>query len=176
MLVDALVSAFADACDQVAAVATATAEGVSLAGLRILLVEDNDINQQIAVELLEGVGAKVDVAANGQEAVDKLLGGAIPPPFDVVLMDLQMPVMDGHQATAKIRADDRFADLPFFAMTAHATLEERDFCLAHGMNGHIAKPIDPAILFDTLSKVARRASGEAPRAAPEAAVSEVAPV
>jgi two-component system sensor histidine kinase/response regulator len=157
MLVDALVGAFADASDQAAAVASATAEGVSLAGLRVLLVEDNDINQQIAVELLEGVGAKVDVASNGREAVDTLLGGPIPPPYHVVLMDLQMPVMDGHQATSKIRSDPRFTSLPIFAMTAHATLEERDHCLANGMSGHIAKPIDPALLYDTLSKVARQA-------------------
>jgi PAS domain S-box-containing protein len=157
MLVDALVSAFADADDQAAAVATATAEGISLAGLRVLLVEDNDINQQIAIELLEGVGAKVEVASNGREAVDRLFGGPTPPPYDVVLMDLQMPEMDGHQATAKIRSDPRFAALPIYAMTAHATLEERDFCLANGMSGHIAKPIDPALLYDTLSKLARRA-------------------
>jgi two-component system sensor histidine kinase/response regulator len=157
MLVDALVSAFADPGDQATAVASATAEGVSLTGLRVLLVEDNDINQQIAVELLEGVGAKVDVANNGRVAVDTLLGGPIPPPYDVVLMDLQMPVMDGHQATKKIRSDPRFAALPIYAMTAHATLEEREFCLANGMNGHIAKPIDPALLFDTLSKIPRRA-------------------
>src|SRR5262249_54654707 len=124
ILVDALVTTFAEAGDHVAAVASATAEGVRLTGLRALLVEDNDINQQIAVELLEGVGARVDVANNGQEAVDKLFGGPIPPPYDVVLMDLQMPVMDGHQATAKIRADTRFNDLPIFAMTAHATSEE----------------------------------------------------
>jgi two-component system sensor histidine kinase/response regulator len=158
MLVDALVTTFAEAGDHEAAVALATAEGVRLTGLRALLVEDNDINQQIAVELLEGVGAKVDVANNGQEAVDKLFGGPIPPPYDVVLMDLQMPVMDGHQATAKIRADTRFKDLPIFAMTAHATMEERDLCLANGMSGHIAKPIDPALLFDTLAKVARRST------------------
>src|SRR5262249_59693866 len=81
----------------------------------------------------------------------------IPPPYDIVLMDLQMPVMDGFQATAQIRSDPRFAALPIYAMTAHATLEERDFCLANGMSGHIAKPIDPALLYDTLSKVARRA-------------------
>jgi two-component system sensor histidine kinase/response regulator len=158
MLVDALVSTFADAGDQAAAVASATTEGVSLAGLRVLVVEDNDINQQIAVELLEGVGAKVDVAGNGRVAVDLLLGGPVPPPYDVVLMDLQMPVMDGHQATSKIRSDPRFTMLPIFAMTAHATLEEREFCLANGMSGHIAKPIDPALLFDTLSKVSRRAT------------------
>jgi two-component system sensor histidine kinase/response regulator len=87
-----------------------------------------------------------------------LFGGPIPPPYDVVLMDLQMPVMDGHQATAKIRVDTRFNDLPIFAMTAHATMEERDLCLASGMSGHIAKPIDPALLFDTLGKVARRST------------------
>jgi PAS domain S-box-containing protein len=159
MLVDALVGAFADAADQAAAVASATAEGVNLTGLQVLLVEDNDINQQIAVELLEGVGVKVDVANNGREAVDRLFGGPTPPPYDVVLMDLQMPVMDGHQATAKIRSDARFKELPLYAMTAHATLEERDLCLANGMNGHIAKPIDPALLFDTLSKVACSAQG-----------------
>jgi len=155
MLVDTLVGAFAEPGDQSAAVASAAAEGVSLAGLRLLLAEDNDINQQIAVELLEGVGAKVDVVNNGREAVDKLVGGPTPPPYDAVLMDLQMPVMDGHQATAKIRSDPRFAALPIYAMTAHATLEERDLCFANGMTGHIAKPIDPALLFDTLGKVAR---------------------
>jgi two-component system sensor histidine kinase/response regulator len=158
MLVDSLVNLFADAGDQAAAVASATAQGVSLAGLRILLAEDNDINQQIAVELLEGVGAKVAVVANGQQALDNLFGGPIPPPYDVVLMDLQMPVMDGHQAATKIRADTRFNDLPIFAMTAHATMEERDLCLANGMSGHIAKPIDPALLFDALDKVARRST------------------
>jgi two-component system sensor histidine kinase/response regulator len=179
MLMDALVGAFADAGDQAAAVASATAEGISLTGLRVLLVEDNDINQQIALELLEGVGAKVDVANNGREAVDTLSGGPIPPPYDVVLMDLQMPVMDGHQATSKIRSDPRFTALPIYAMTAHATLEERNFCLANGMNGHIAKPLDPALLLDTLSRIPRRvpevvtpdtgAAPEAAEAAPEAA-------
>jgi two-component system sensor histidine kinase/response regulator len=153
MLTDALVSALVDAGDQVAAVASATAEGVSLSGLRVLLVEDNDINQQIAVELLEGVGARVEVAPNGRIAVDKLLGGPTPPPYDVVLMDLQMPVMDGHQATSLIRADPRFTALPIYAMTAHATVEERALCLASGMSGHIAKPIDPALLYGTLSKM-----------------------
>jgi PAS domain S-box-containing protein len=176
MLVDALVNTFAEPGEHAAAVASAADKGVNLTGLRALLVEDNEINQQIAVELLEGVGAKVDVAANGQEAVNRLFNGPIPPAYDVVLMDLQMPVMDGHQATAKIRADARFTGLPIYAMTAHATLEERDFCLAQGMQGHISKPIDPALLFDTLSKVARRApeacagnasaSTEAPVAAP----------
>src|SRR5262249_32887944 len=103
-------------------------------------------------------GATADVAKNGREAVDRLFGGPTPPPYDVVLMDLQMPVMDGHQANAKIRSDPRFASLPIYAMTAHATLEERDHCLANGMSGHIAKPIDPALLYDTLVKVAKRST------------------
>jgi two-component system sensor histidine kinase/response regulator len=174
MIVDSLVGLFADAADQAAAVASAAAEGVKLTGLRVLLVEDNEINQQIAVELLEGVGAKVTVDSNGQEAVDRLFSGPTPPPYDIVLMDLQMPVMDGHQATAKIRSDPRFATLPIFAMTAHATLEERDHCLAYGMNGHIAKPIDPALLFDTLGKIARRIPETVgARQAPAAAHSDV---
>lgn len=156
MLVDTLVTAFAEPGDLVATATSAAAEGVNLTGLRVLLAEDNEINQQIAVELLEGVGATVDIVNNGQEAVDKLFNGPIPPPIDVVLMDLQMPVMDGHQANAKIRSDPRFASLPIYAMTAHATMEERDHCLANGMNGHIAKPIDPALLYDTMSKLVRR--------------------
>src|SRR5206468_7140188 len=103
---------------------------------------------------------------NGRQAVDRLFEGPIPPPYDVVLMDLQMPVMDGYQATAKIRSDARFNALPIYAMTAHATLEERDRCLARGMNGHIAKPVDPALLFDTLSKIPRRAPETVTASAP----------
>jgi two-component system, sensor histidine kinase and response regulator len=123
-----------------------------LPGARILLAEDNEINQQIAVELLEGEGATVTVAGNGRHAVQRLFNGPQPPPFDVVLMDLQMPEMDGYQATAKLRSDVRFAALPIIAMTAHATMEERQRCLAAGMNDHIAKPIDPGNLFDTIAR------------------------
>ena len=124
---------------------------------RILLTEDNEINQQIAVELLESVGATVRVASNGREAVDALLGVAFPPPYDVVLMDLQMPEMDGYQATARIRGDARFAELPIIAMTAHATIEERNRCLAAGMNDHISKPIHPTLLFETVARYYRAA-------------------
>jgi two-component system sensor histidine kinase/response regulator len=162
MVVDSLINAFVDEAESAAVASGAQSEGVTLAGMRILLTEDNDINQQIAVELLEGVGATVTVAHHGGEAVALLTGGPVPPPFDVVLMDLQMPVMDGHQATKKIRADGRFAGLPIIAMTAHATVEERDACLADGMNGHVSKPIEPAVLFATLAALHR--SGEAPSA------------
>jgi two-component system sensor histidine kinase/response regulator len=151
MIIDTLVNVFAPPSEAIAAV-VGSRQTASLPGARILLTEDNDINQQIAVELLEGAGATVKVANNGQEAVEILSNGPQPPPFDVVLMDLQMPIMDGYQATAKLRSDARFATLPIIAMTAHATIEERQRCLAAGMNDHISKPIDPEHLFDTVGR------------------------
>ena len=150
MIVDTLVNVFAH--DALETRAAAGPQTTRLGGARILLVEDNAINQQIAVELLEGVGATVTVVNNGREAVDTLTAGQQPPPFDVVLMDLQMPVMDGYQATAKLRGAPGLAALPIIAMTAHATLEERQRCLAAGMNDHIAKPIDPASLYQTVER------------------------
>lgn len=153
MLTDTLVSIFAASTPEAGAVAAeAAGDRHRLKGLRILLTEDNEINQQIAVELLEGVGARVDVASNGREAVERLFEGAGPSAYDVILMDLQMPEMDGYQATRKIRSDSRFANLPIIAMTAHATTEERQRCLDSGMNGHVGKPIDPELLFETLDR------------------------
>ena len=112
------------------------------------------------MELLEGAGAWVKVTANGLEAVAVLSADA-DHPFDLVLMDLQMPEMDGYQATAKLRADPRWKEMPIIAMTAHATVEERERCLRAGMNDHIAKPIDPALLFQTVAKYyKRRADGK----------------
>jgi CheY-like chemotaxis protein len=105
--------------------------------------------------LLEGAGATVKVANNGREAVEVLSNGPQPPPCDVVLMDLQMPITDGYQATVKLRSDARFATLPIIAMTAHATIEERQRCLDAGMNDHIAKPINPQHLFDTVGRFYR---------------------
>src|SRR5262245_39275258 len=133
MLVDTLVSVFAQTGEGAAAAATAM-DGARLQGARILLTEDNEINQQIAMELLQGAGAEVTIANNGRQAVELLADGPQPPPVDVVLMDLQMPEMDGFQATAKIRADERFRALPIIAMTAHATVEERQRCLDAGMD------------------------------------------
>ena len=140
----------------------AEATAYDLNGLRVLLAEDNAINQQIAVELLEGVGVTVDVANNGREAVDKLLATGGDMRYDLVLMDLQMPEMDGYQATARIRADPRLADLPIVAMTAHAMAEERERCLAAGMRAHITKPIDPELLYRTLTQFYRPGQAAVP--------------
>jgi len=118
-------------------------------GLRVLLVEDNHINQQIAAELMTEAGIIVDVADNGRIAIDKLNHGN---PYDIVLMDLQMPEMDGYAATTVIRSYPEWLDLPIIAMTAHAMNEERQRCLDTGMNDHIAKPIDPDSFFETLSR------------------------
>jgi two-component system sensor histidine kinase/response regulator len=150
MLVDTLVSLFAPSSQEITSVSESLETQIRLDGVRILLVEDNEINQQIATELLEGAGAQVRVAANGRLAVEALEQAS--EPFQIVLMDLQMPEMDGHQATTKIRAQARWKDLPIIAMTAHATQEERQRCLEIGMNDHVTKPIEPAILFTTLAK------------------------
>ena len=162
MLVDTLVNVFSYGAEETRKAADAE-QALQLRGARVLLVEDNEINQQIAIELLEGVGVSVTAKANGREAVDLLMKAPSPPPFDAVLMDLQMPEMDGYQATAKLRSEPRFASLPIIAMTAHATIEERQRCLAAGMNDHVSKPIDPRNLFETISrfyKPTQRAAGD----------------
>ena len=121
-------------------------------GARILLVEDNPVNQQIALELLEDAGAVVSVASTGVEAVTAFECSSKTKPFDMVLMDLKMPEMDGYEATRRIRADSRFAQVPIVAMTAHAMVEERLKCLQAGMNDHISKPIEVDKFFSTLQK------------------------
>ncbi|MBT9584040.1 response regulator [bacterium] len=128
-----------------------TAPSSQLVGRRVLLVEDNPINQQVAQELLESVGVEVDVAGDGQQALDSLFANPVQH-WQLVLMDLQMPRMDGYAATRAIRADSRFSQLPIVAMTAHVLSEERARCLAAGMNDFVAKPIDPQALFATLSQ------------------------
>lgn len=117
-------------------------------GARILLVEDNEINQQIAQELLGSFGVDVVVAENGEEA----LGWLKNEQFDGVLMDMQMPVMDGITATREIRKNPKFADLPIIALTANVYVSEQNEFLAAGMNDHIGKPIDPDKLIATLAK------------------------
>jgi two-component system sensor histidine kinase/response regulator len=118
----------------------------NIKGARILLVEDNDLNQEVGLELLRDAGFNVDLAENGQIALDKIRAVD----YDIVLMDMQMPVMDGIMATQEIRKDARFKDLPVVAMTANSMQSDRDRCMAAGMNDHIAKPIEPEDLWKTL--------------------------
>ena len=123
-------------------------------GKRILLVEDNELNREIAYEILNEKGILVDQAEDGAEAVEKAAckeAGS----YDLILMDIQMPVMDGYEATRKIRAlpDARLSQVPIIAMTANAFDEDRKKCLDAGMNGHIGKPIDVEQLFQTLADV-----------------------
>ncbi len=125
-------------------------EQYRLPGARILLVEDNPVNQQVALELLEDAGAVVAVAGTGIEALDALEKAGDAVPFDLVLMDLQMPEMDGYEAATRIRADHRYDTMPIIAMTAHAMVEERLRCLELGMNDHISKPIEVNKFFNTL--------------------------
>ncbi|MBL8481490.1 MAG: PAS domain S-box protein [Rhodocyclaceae bacterium] len=115
---------------------------------RILLVEDHPVNQQVALQLLAAVGLGADLAADGRRAVELARNGN----YSLVLMDVQMPVMDGLAATREIRRQPQCADLPIIAMTADAFKEDRERCLAAGMNGHIAKPIDPERLYAALEK------------------------
>ncbi len=119
-----------------------------LKGARVLLVEDNEINQQVAMEILAAGGVTVSLAANGREAVDAVRTNR----FDAVLMDLQMPVMDGYTATRTIRKDERFKGLPIIAMTAHAMADDPEKSRHAGMNAHITKPIDPEVLYATLAE------------------------
>ena len=111
---------------------------------KVLLAEDNPINQQIATEMMVACGIHADVAANGKEALALLFSHGSQH-YDLIFMDLQMPEMDGHEATLTIRADSRFNELPIIAMTAHALQDERALCLSEGMNDHLAKPIDPEL-------------------------------
>jgi signal transduction histidine kinase/CheY-like chemotaxis protein len=115
----------------------------SLRGAYVLLVEDNLVNQELVLEIFADADIRTDVANHGQEAIDLLNKND----YDGVLMDCQMPVMDGFTATRKIRADGRFANLPILAMTANATLDAKEMCFAVGMNDHISKPIDVNQLF-----------------------------
>ncbi|MBI3673946.1 MAG: response regulator, partial [Rhizobiales bacterium] len=117
-------------------------------GAAILLVEDNEFNQEVAIGLLSDAGFEVDVANNGQIAVDMVSGHD----YDIVLMDMHMPVMDGVKATLEIRKNPKFMNLPIVAMTANAMQQDRDKCAQAGMNDYMTKPIDPDELFRTLLK------------------------
>nr|WP_315184613.1 response regulator [uncultured Albidiferax sp.] len=126
-------------------------------GARILLAEDSPLNRQVALEFLAEVGIRADVAANGVEAVAMVQAK----PYDLVLMDIQMPELDGISATRQLRADPRYAQLPIIAMTAHAMSGDRELSLQSGMNDHLTKPIDPEQLFDLLVRWLPRPPGSA---------------
>jgi len=158
MLFDATMQAFGEAVPEISRITQKKeqeAEALKhIQGARLLLVEDNEINQQVAKEILEGVGLNVTLANDGQEAVNAVKESN----YDAVLMDIQMPVMDGYTATKAIRKweggmrNKGEAQIPIIAMTAHAMAGDEDKSLEAGMNGHVAKPIDPDQLFSTLQK------------------------
>ncbi len=137
-----------------------TAAKVDLAGMKVLLVEDNIFNQAVAVEVLKKQGCKVTVASNGREAVEAFHAQT----FDVILMDLQMPEMDGFEATRIIRSGETSDRIPIIAQTAHAFTEDRDRCMKAGMDEHISKPINVTELLRILARF-RRSRGHAGRAA-----------
>ena len=118
----------------------------SLRGMRVLLAEDNEINQMIATAFLDEKGIIVEIANNGQEAIQALENNS----YDLVLMDIQMPEMDGLTAVAKIRENPKYKNLPIIAMTAHAMAGDKELSIESGMNDHLTKPIDPKLLYFTL--------------------------
>ena len=132
------------------------ADMASLSGARILLAEDNDMNQELARELLESAGIELTIVGDGKQALDKL---AADPAFDGVLMDCQMPVMDGYTASRSLRGQPRFAALPIIAMTANAMSGDRELALAAGMNDHISKPLNVAAMFATMAKWIKPGAG-----------------
>lgn len=138
---------------------------VSLDGMKVLLAEDNLVNQQIAVELMSSKGVIVTVANNGKEAVDYLEAQETNA-FDLLILDLQMPVMDGYKAAEYLRSNDRYTDLPIIAMTAHAMVDEKERTKKLGMNGHITKPVDPQLLYSVLEHYYQGSNGDDIEAVP----------
>jgi len=127
---------------------------VDFTGKQILLAEDNEMNQMIAVAILENAGFTIDIASNGEEAVKKM-EQAPAGTYDVILMDIQMPIMDGYEAAKRIRAmeDQKKAEIPIIAVTANAFEEDRKIALEAGMNGHLAKPYDIDAIMRTLAEI-----------------------
>ena len=152
-LLDAAMIALGHSCDKTSNNKTADLQAdksiaAGIGGAQILLVEDNEINQQVASELLKQANVVIDIADNGQIAVDKVNQNH----YDLVLMDVQMPVMDGYTAAKTIRQNPQYNQLPIVAMTANAMEGDKERCIDAGMNDHVAKPIDPKDLFQALAK------------------------
>jgi CheY-like chemotaxis protein/HPt (histidine-containing phosphotransfer) domain-containing protein len=131
---------------------------------RLLLVEDNAVNQRVVLAMLRKKNYAIDVANNGQEALDKL--ESEPEPYNVILMDVQMPVLDGLETTKAIRRNNVWNNLPIIAMTAHAMIGDRERCLQAGMNAYISKPVQQAGLIAVIEQYL--ASGTGQFAAPKA--------
>ena len=121
---------------------------IDFCGANVLLVEDSEMNQQVAKELLELVNINILIANNGEESLDAINLKK----FDAVLMDMQMPVMDGCDATREIRKNKLNAKLPIISMTANVMASDRQKCISAGMNDHVSKPIDPNELYRVLKK------------------------
>ena len=124
------------------------AGGSSAAGL--LLVEDNPVNQKVVVAILGRKGYRIDIANHGREAIEQLEGAEAP--YDVVLMDVQMPVLDGLETTRLLRRNPKWEEVPIIAMTAHAMSGDRERCLEAGMSAYISKPVQPANLVSTVER------------------------
>jgi CheY-like chemotaxis protein len=127
----------------------------------ILLVEDNAVNQKVVKAILRKRGFEVDIAGDGMRAIEALEER----PYALILMDVQMPVLDGLETTLRIRADARYESLPIVAMTAHAMSGDRERCLAAGMNAYLAKPVDPRHLTRVIDELTARPPAETPAAA-----------
>jgi two-component system, sensor histidine kinase and response regulator len=150
--------------------AAPTAELGQIRGARVLLVEDNELNREVALGLLEDAELAIDIAENGQVAVEKVGTNN----YDLVLMDMQMPVMDGLDATRAIRLKPQFQSLPIIAMTANVMESDRERCTEAGMNDHLAKPIDPEALSAALLRWIKPRGDAAKTAVPKAVVAEAA--
>jgi signal transduction histidine kinase/DNA-binding response OmpR family regulator len=176
LLVNTLVSVFAPRTVPTVSLAPAAVPQRRFTDARVLLAEDNDINQQIAVELLGQAGIAVDIANTGHEALERLRAAG-PQAYSLVLMDLEMPDMDGHEATIAIRRDARFDEMPIIAMTAHALPVVRERCLEEGMQDYVTKPINPEQLYDTLTRWLRTSRGaDLPGMAAEETVADLPPL
>ena len=116
--------------------------------MRILLVEDDPLNQEVALILLENIGWQIDLANDGRQAVERLVAQ----PYQLILMDMQMPVMDGLEATRRLRRMAGYAATPILAMTANVYEDDRLRCEAAGMNAHLGKPLDPGLLTQALAR------------------------
>jgi signal transduction histidine kinase/CheY-like chemotaxis protein/HPt (histidine-containing phosphotransfer) domain-containing protein len=149
-LLDSILECFGEEVEQTTVHNLSPESPLPFSGMRVLLVEDNEINQQVATEILEDQNAHIDIADHGQIGVQKFIDN--PHGYDVILMDIQMPVLDGYRATQKIRTLEHGKDIPIIAMTANAMAGDREKAMAAGMNDHVAKPIDVNELFKVLAQ------------------------